>query len=1036
MDRLLFRVSVLLIQVTLFVSCAEDFVAVEKAQMSRLYVISTVPSDGSTGVKRDLGPVGAVVINFSKAIDEKYADPNFINFTCNETAVNYKVSLSEDRQVLSLKLRSGTILPERAECRVVISRLIRDTVGLPFYLNPSELEASTYPLDGDGGVDDDIVIKDSESGTKSGNKDKRSGEGDYVFSFQTEYLPLEITGISPADKEVVAVDAIPLFQGVVIGFNKSLDPDSVNISNFLLIGEAIEPVLSEDAKTVTLRPASGLKEGKDYTVMIMPFVTDTSGISLEETLVYGFRTDFVVPEVTSISIVDGSTEVDYKTDSIKIDFNKDMDPSTINNSTIRLIGVDRYSVRYERRSAFVEDFVLFERWEYSVEISSAIMDISGFYLKSAYSSHFRTSYDAPFVKRIFPQDKASGIPVDLKSIDIEFSEDMNFENIKREFFSISNQKNFEIKVKDNRSLSLLFFEDFLAGNTYTVEVSSLFMDISGINMEKDFISTFKISETPDNNPPSDILIYSKPIRDPPDESRQGFVIEWKAPGGNILNNIPSGKVRGYRLAYSDSPFETSDFDKMRHLLGVPTPLPPGKIQNITLYSLVDMDNNEVPIIYNRPYYFMLSATDGTNIIYSNLLRAGILAETGRVRWGSKFAGYSLKRIEDFNGEDLVLIGDTDEIKDNLVTGALFIEKMENGIMREVMRLYGKTDGSLFGYAIEVLDLNSDGCPDIAVSAPLDGENREGAVYLYFQTRDQNGCRFNNDEPVRFSAGARDSFFGLSMGRIRLNGEDNLLVGAPRDGALSYGAVYIYKNRLDKSQIPPAGDIKISGNQPGTSFGYAVLAADFNGDGCDDTIISAPDAMLKSAGEVYVFYSTTGVEGCRFPSFNVESPSFVMSGEGAFARFGSRLFVSDLDGDEKDEIFISARDETEKKGIVYIRRGEDGGFIKIYGKQDGDFGYSFAEADDYLKDGCKGKAGSCRDVFISDKLLGRVYLLEGRKGPLDYDLDTLPQFGAEYNATSFGYSLLIDKSGFFENLVVAAPYMSRFGNFVSNLFLYR
>jgi len=56
---------------------------------------------------------------------------------------------------------------------------------------------------------------------------------------------------------------------------------------------------------------------------------------------------------------------------------------------------------------------------------------------------------------------------------------------------------------------------------------------------------------------------------------------------------------------------------------------------------------------------------------------------------------------------------------------------------ESMSLDGKkTKGSLFGYAMAVAgDLNRDGFPDVAISAPYGGKDQGGVVFIYFGTKD-------------------------------------------------------------------------------------------------------------------------------------------------------------------------------------------------------------------------------------------------------------------------------------------------------------
>jgi hypothetical protein len=1036
---------VILVVIAILISCAEEYSPVDKSDMSPLYVSSTFPENGAKDITRDLSPEGGVVINFSKPVDERYLISDFFDFTCNGVPVENKISISDDKKVVTLKLKRDYMLPEMAFCRVVISKLIKDANGLPLYISPTSESAAL--IDEDAGVVDvvgsDIVSTDTGILNDTGNtektpKDKRTGEGDYVVEFVTQYTPLKIVSTEPQDGAMISVDDIPDFKGVTITFNKPLNADDVNISNFLVSGEGINLTLSEDRLSVTIGLLSGLKEGKRYDVIVMPFVRDEAGISLMETYTFSFTTDFIKPSVVSIIPKDGTLDVDYKLEAIKIEFNKDMSPATITTSTIRLIGVESYSVRYSERSAYIENFNLKENRDYTVEVSSSIMDLSGFYLDSNYVSHFKTRYDSPYVKTIFPSDKASGVPASLKSIDIEFSEDMDFDNLSHTFFEISPDVSFSLKVIDSRRLSLMLDQNLLSGNTYTVKVKSYLKDLSEISMEKDFISTFTVSTTPDNNEPSEFIIYSRPITDPIEDLRKGFIIEWKAPASDIINGKPIGKVKAYRLVYSETPFDKSEFNTKTELTGLPTPSNPGDIQNIKMYSFIDKDNNEYPIKYNKPYYFMVSATDGTNTVYSNLLKTGILPDNKVVLINSKFSGVSVEYIENFNGYNVVAIGDTDEVSNNQTTGAVSIFRMDGDSFTQVFKIYGNRDGSLFGYRIKAVDINNDGCKDLVVSAPLDGENREGAVYIYPQVKSGDRCTFDsNTQPRRLSNNIKDSMFGFSISTMILQNKENLIVGAPGTGEMQNGAVYIYYNRANLSEIADSGDKQIYGNLSASSFGYAAISTDMNNDGCTDIIVSAPDAGGFSKGRVYVFYLSSTVNGCVIQNTNAANPDLSIDGDADYTRLGYNLLSLDLNGDNRSELVMSARDDTNKRGYIIIRDGSSGSLMKLFGEGGGNFGHFMTYARDYLKNGCiNGSNNLCNDLFVSDEYLGRVYLIEGRENISDIKFEDAIPFGSEYNINSFGYSCAIVPYNDFETLFVSAPFAKTGGDFISKFIIYR
>ncbi len=1031
MSKSRYRLFLSFILITILFACADEYLVIDKEDMSLLYVINTIPKNNSTNIARDLSPAGAVIINFSKELDEKYVSKDYFNFTCNELEVDSKISLSDDKKTVSIKLKQGTILPEGAFCRVVISKQIQDSYGLPFYL--SENSISSPLITSDAGFEDAI-----DTNMTSEYKERRTGEGDYILRFVTEYEPLKIISIKPEDKSIIKISEFSSFEGIEVGFNKPLNPDTINISNFIIAGEPIELNLSEDSKIVTIKLLNGLRERKTYNLRILPFVSDNAGILLNDTYIFSFETEYLTPIVVSIDPPNGDQAVNHNLTSIKVEFNKDMNPLTINNYTINLTDVENYTIRYKDKVAYIENLVLKENRDYVLTISSQIEDVSGFLLDKTYYSHFRTSLDHPYVKSVFPDNDAKDVPLSLASIDIEFSEEMNFDNIDNSMFEIDPFIPFSIKIRDNKSIQLLLSETLVSKNTYKITIKDYLMDTSNIRMEKPFSFSFTTTSTPDNNLPSDLVIYSKRITNPEEDRRKGFIIEWKAPGSDVINGKLSGKVKGYSLVYSDKPFDKSNFSGMRELANLPTPANPDEIQSITLYSFIDKENNEEPIIYNKTYYFMLRATDGTNFVYSNLLGTGILIENKKIYQGSKFFGLSLKYIQNFNKEKVFAIGDTDDIENGKVLGSVTIAKLENNSsLKELFKIYGKSENSLFGYQIESADLNNDGCDELIVSAPLDGRDREGAVYIYSQVKNGLDCIFNQQEPIKISGGLRESMFGLSISKLIMNKKEHLVVGAPQYGSLNTGAVFIYFNRDNISEIPDGGDIVITGKISGSSFGYSIKSGDLNSDGCEDLIISAPDNLTKSRGSVYVLYSSSSPSGCLIQNTDINNADMKIDGELDFERLGYNLYTTDLNGDSNPELILSGRDEINNSGFILIRDTANGKTIKIKGEEGGNFGFYIQSASDFRRDGCGNELNNkCRDLFISDERLSKIYLLEGRESISNYDFNDLIVFDNNKSVFSTGYSFAIFTEGAFESLLVSAPFVRNFNDYISEIYIYR
>jgi len=163
----------------------------------------------------------------------------------------------------------------------------------------------------------------------------------------------------------------------------------------------------------------------------------------------------------------------------------------------------------------------------------------------------------------------------------------------------------------------------------------------------------------------------------------------------------------------------------------------------------------------------------------------------------------------------------------------------------------------FGFSPRVAIGDFDGNSDLDV---VFGNSFQNEALVFLDLADLSGEYDTSDADVDLSVRTSPSYFGhgLAAGDFDGDGTDDVAVGAP-DTYYYYsgdeaGKVWVWSGTdlAGGSSSLDEGDAwgAVTGGSVGDSFGHGILAADLEGDGVDDLVITAPGA-LTGAGRISI-----------------------------------------------------------------------------------------------------------------------------------------------------------------------------------------
>lgn len=235
-----------------------------------------------------------------------------------------------------------------------------------------------------------------------------------------------------------------------------------------------------------------------------------------------------------------------------------------------------------------------------------------------------------------------------------------------------------------------------------------------------------------------------------------------------------------------------------------------------------------------------------------------------------------------------------------------------------------------------------------------------------------------------------------------DGYQDLVASAPAAdyAGTSSGRIYIYYGGPGADMV---ADLIIDGSAS-SFFGKALASAgDFNGDGVEDLLVGAPfyDVPATSAGAAYLYY------GGQSPDVGVD---VVFAGEVASDYFGIAVAGGgDFNNDGWGDIAVGAYkadwDSFSDAGKLYVYYGGPGGDTTadqlLAGEADGErFGYAVTMGD-FTGDGVDDIAVGAYSFDGTEVNQGRIYVFNGNATP-----DAVPDhtITGVYGGDKFGWSL--------------------------------
>ena len=222
--------------------------------------------------------------------------------------------------------------------------------------------------------------------------------------------------------------------------------------------------------------------------------------------------------------------------------------------------------------------------------------------------------------------------------------------------------------------------------------------------------------------------------------------------------------------------------------------------------------------------------------------------------------------------------------------------------------------------------------------PANERDDGGEVYVFFAASELTGVVDLAAAPPDFTAFGAKALdeFGNTVAAADLNGDGaaDLIVGAPRAGDEPRpGQAYVFfggpglSGSRDVAQAQQ--NVTLLGIDSGDRFGATVAAADLDGNGLAEVIVSAqrgdgPDDQREDAGEAYVVRGSATLPATL--DMAARAYDAIIFGQRSGDELGASLVAADSDGDGLAEVIAGAErsdgpdERRQDAGAAYVVRG--------------------------------------------------------------------------------------------------------------------
>lgn len=285
------------------------------------------------------------------------------------------------------------------------------------------------------------------------------------------------------------------------------------------------------------------------------------------------------------------------------------------------------------------------------------------------------------------------------------------------------------------------------------------------------------------------------------------------------------------------------------------------------------------------------------------------------------AGYSVANAGDVNcdGYDDIITGTPYYNGASTYNGRVYISFGPNPTTMNLSAADVIIDSSLWmdfsGWSVAGAgDVNGDGCDDFLIGAPYssDAAYESGTAYLFYGDALLASTDVSTAD-LKYVGVAASDYAGYSVagaGDVNGDGYDDILIGAPGrtawTGAQAGAAYLIYGGASLGGMALSGADVRFHGEAAVDQAGFDVAGGgDFDGDGYDDIIVSAPgeDSAAAGAGATYLI---RGQSAALPRVFFLGGANSKFTGEKSYDYAGYAIaFIGDMNGNGRDDIMIGA-----------------------------------------------------------------------------------------------------------------------------------